>query len=71
MRRYTTREVLAFLTHEGSVPLEHCFLAGDWPCIWAPERADLLLFQIFDGDADLHEAGWEYLRKIGAAFDST
>ena len=64
-----TREeaIVAWLTG-GCVPIDHCFLAKDRFCIWSPERRDLLLVTIFDGDPALHEACREYLRQRGAAF---
>ncbi|QEL14642.1 hypothetical protein [Limnoglobus roseus] len=52
----------------GHVPTEHCFLAAERFCIWSPERADLLITCISDGDPAVHEACRAFLRRSGAAF---
>jgi hypothetical protein len=69
VKRYTDAEVVAWLTG-GSLPVEHCFLAGDTFCFWDPGRGDLLVALVEDGEPRLHQACREYLRRVGAAFES-
>jgi hypothetical protein len=52
----------------GFVPPEYCFLAGDRFCFWSPERADVLIGAVLDGDWEQHQACRAFLRKSGAAF---
>jgi hypothetical protein len=64
----TPSEVALWWLTGGHVPPEYCFLAGNQFCIWSPDRGDLLLVGIFDGDPDVHEACRAFLRQSGAAF---
>jgi hypothetical protein len=65
--RYKVADIVFWLTGD-SLPIDHCFLAGDTFCYWDPARGDLLLAVVEDGDADFHQACREYLRQLGAAF---
>jgi hypothetical protein len=64
----TEAEVALWWLTGGHIPPEHCFLAAEQFCIWSPERADLLLTGVFDGDSAVHEACRAFLRQSGAAF---
>src|SRR5438105_529722 len=64
----TETEVALWWLTGGYVPPEYCFLAAEQFCIWSPERADLLLMDVLDGDPAAHEACRAFLRQSGAAF---
>ena len=64
----TDAEFALWWLTNGFIPPDHCFLAADQFCIWSPERADVLLVQVLDGDPADHEACRAYLQRSGAAF---
>lgn len=66
----TEAEAAVWWLTGGSVPPEHCFLADDMFCLWSPERVDLLICDVCDGDRSEHEGCRAYLRRSGAAFPS-
>jgi hypothetical protein len=64
----TEAEVALWWLTNGQVSPEYCFLAAEQFCFWSPERADLLLVGICDGDPAVHEACRAFLWQSGAAF---